>query len=210
MTRITTTPTGVVPVVEIDDPGDAEPLVTALLAGGVSTVEITLRTDGALGAIRRVAAAPGVTVGAGTVLEPDQATAAAAAGARFIVSPGLDEAVVERARAVGLLAVPGVATASELQLARKVGLRLVKIFPAKQLGGPDFVAALSAPFPDMLFMPSGGVDPDSAAAYAKVRVVAALGSGWIAPRNLIRAHEFDEITRRCSIIRDLFEGGVRP
>ena len=196
----------IIPVVEIDDPDDAAPLAAALLAGGVTVLEITLRTPAALEAISRVASTTEMTVGAGTVLDSNQANAAAAAGAQFVVSPGLDDAVVERTQQLGLRPVPGVATASELQHARRLGLGLVKVFPAKQLGGADFIAALSAPFPDMQFMPSGGVGLDNAAAYAAVSSIASLGTSWVASRQLIRTRDHVAIVRRCQAMSNLLNG----
>ena len=155
----------VVPVVVLDDPEQALPLGEALLAGGIDVVEITLRTDAGLEAIRRLASLPGMHVGAGSVLVPEQVDQVVKAGARFVVSPGLSVDVVQRCRALGVPALPGVATASDLMAACALGLDEVKFFPAGLLGGPAAIRALAAPFTRLSFMPSGGVNADNMADY---------------------------------------------
>ena len=149
----------IVPVVVLDDPDQALPLGQALLAGGIDVVEITLRTDAGLEAIRRLATLPAMHVGAGSVLVPDQVDEVVEAGARFVVSPGLSVDVVSRCQALGVPALPGVASASELMTAVALGLDEVKFFPAGLLGGPAAIRALAAPFTRMSFMPSGGSTP---------------------------------------------------
>jgi 2-dehydro-3-deoxyphosphogluconate aldolase/(4S)-4-hydroxy-2-oxoglutarate aldolase len=187
----------VVPVITIDDPADAEPLAAALVAGGLPAAEITLRTEAGEAAIRAVAGRADLLVGAGTVLTIEQVNRAHGCGATFVVSPGLDEAVVERALELGLVVLPGVATASELQSALRLGLDAVKLFPAAQLGGVAAVSAFAAPFPDVRFMPSGGITADNAASYLAHPSVFAVGSGWIAPRDLIARGGFDLIAQNC-------------
>jgi 2-dehydro-3-deoxyphosphogluconate aldolase/(4S)-4-hydroxy-2-oxoglutarate aldolase len=187
----------IVPVITIDDPADAEPLAAALVAGGLPAAEITFRTPAGEAAIRAIAGRSDLVLGAGTVLTPAQVDRAHGAGATFVVSPGLDDTVVERALELGLVVLPGVATASELQAALRLGLSAVKLFPAAQLGGLAAVSAYSAPFPDVRFMPSGGITAENAAGYLEHPAVFAVGSGWIAPRDLINRGSFDVIEQNC-------------
>lgn len=187
----------IVPVITIDDPADAVPLARALLRGGIACAEITLRTDTALDALRAVAERiDGFTVGAGTVLDVADVDAAVDAGAAFVVSPGLDADVVGRAHARGVDAIPGVATATEVQAAKRLGLTRLKLFPADVLGGLALIDRLSGPFPDIRFLPSGGIGPANAAEYARHPGVFAIGGSWMAPRDLIAQGGFDEIERR--------------
>jgi 2-dehydro-3-deoxyphosphogluconate aldolase/(4S)-4-hydroxy-2-oxoglutarate aldolase len=187
---------GILPVVVLEDEAGAEALAAAIVAGGGSLIEITLRTPSALAAIRRLSGRRDIVVGAGTVLTPDQARAAQAAGARFIVSPGLDALSVDAARAAGLAMIPGVATASEIQAAHRLGVRVVKFFPAAALGGPPALRALSETFPDMRFVPTGGISADELRDYLLVPSVLACGGSWLAPRELIAAGDYAAITQR--------------
>ena len=186
---------GVVPVVVIDDWDTAPALGAALIAAGLPVAEITLRTSAALRAIELLARDPRVTAGAGTVLSPDGVDRAVAAGAQFIVSPGLDAEVVRRCRERDVAVIPGIATASEAMAALREGLDVVKLFPAQPLGGLRWLNALAAPFPDLRFVPTGGIGPAGLAEYARNPAVAAVGGSWIAPRPLLRSGEFGEITR---------------
>ena len=188
----------VVPVVVLDDPELAVRLGEALLAGGIDVVEITLRTDAGLEAIRRLAALPDLHVGAGSVLVPEQVDEVVAAGARFVVSPGLSVDVVERSRALGVPALPGTATASDLMTATALGLSEVKFFPAGLLGGPAAIRALAAPFTRMAFMPSGGVNADNMADYLAVPAVPAVSGSWMVEPALLRAKDWDEVTARSA------------
>jgi 2-dehydro-3-deoxyphosphogluconate aldolase / (4S)-4-hydroxy-2-oxoglutarate aldolase len=188
----------VVPVVVLDDPEQAVPLGEALLAGGIDVIEITLRTDAGLESIRRLAGLPGLHVGAGTVLVPDEVDEVVKAGARFVVSPGISADVVQRCRALGVPALPGVATASELMTATALGLTEVKFFPAGLLGGPAAIRALAAPFTRMAFMPSGGVKPDNMADYLAVPAVPAVSGSWMVEPGLLRAKDWDEVTARAA------------
>lgn len=183
----------IVPVVVIDDASRAADLAAALMAGGIPCAEITLRTEAGDAAISAAAAITGFTVGAGTVLTPEDVTRSADHGAEFIVSPGFDEEVVERALALGLGVLPGIATATELQRARRAGLDAVKFFPADRLGGLDTIAALAAPFPTMRFVPSGGVGPHNAADYLAHPAVLAVSGSWMVPRTDIAGGAFDRI-----------------
>jgi 2-dehydro-3-deoxyphosphogluconate aldolase / (4S)-4-hydroxy-2-oxoglutarate aldolase len=158
-----------------------------------------LRTDAGLESSRRLAALPGMHVGAGTVLVPDQVDEVAAAGARFVVSPGLAEPVVRRCRSVGLAALPGVATASDLMVAAELGLQEVKFFPAAQLGGPAAIRALAAPFRHMAFMPSGGVSaPAAPAACARSRRTARRCAA-ARDAHLRRIHRRDRLSRSAEL-----------
>jgi 2-dehydro-3-deoxyphosphogluconate aldolase / (4S)-4-hydroxy-2-oxoglutarate aldolase len=188
----------VVPVVVLDDPELAVPLGEALLAGGIDVVEITLRTDAGLEAIRRLAALPDLHVGAGSVLVPGQVDEVVAAGARFVVSPGLSVDVVARCRTLDVPALPGVATASDLMTATALGLTEVKFFPAGLLGGPAAIRALSAPFTRMAFMPSGGVSADTMADYLAVPSVPAVSGSWMVDPALLRAKDWSEVTARSA------------
>lgn len=188
----------VVPVVVLDDPAQALPLGEALLAGGIDVVEITLRTAAGVDAIRALAALPGMRVGAGSVLVPDQVDHVVAAGARFVVSPGLSAGVVDRARALGVPALPGVATASDLMAAVGLGLTEVKVFPAGLLGGPAAIRALAAPFPGISFMPSGGVTAATMADYLALPAVPAVSGSWMVDRTLLGEARWDEVTARSA------------
>lgn len=160
-------------------------IADALLAAGVDTIEVTLRTSLGLQAIRTLAARDELTIGAGTVLSPQQAERAVDEGAAFVVSPGFDVRVVERALQVGVPPIPGVATPSEIQEAMHSGLTYLKLFPVEQLGGLAMVRALAGPFPDIRFMVSGGVAAENAAAYLEHPAVSAVGASWITNRTVI-------------------------
>jgi 2-dehydro-3-deoxyphosphogluconate aldolase/(4S)-4-hydroxy-2-oxoglutarate aldolase len=186
----------IVPVIVIDDAAQAVDLVGALLGGGIACAEITFRTTAAVDAIRATSSIAGFTVGAGTVLTTDDVDRAADAGARFVVSPGFAQDVVERSLERGLEVLPGVATATEVMRAARIGISRVKFFPAAQLGGPAAIAALSGPFPDSTFLPSGGVTAENASDYLAVPAVFAVSGSWMATRALIADGAFTEIERR--------------
>jgi len=173
------------PVVVVGERTDGAALGAALVAGGLAAAEVVLRTPSALRVLAELAHAPGLLVGAGTVVEPDQVDAVADAGARFVVSPGHDPDVVARAHARGIPAVPGTSTATEVQLARRAGLRLLKVFPAGAVGGTALLAGLAGPFPDVAFVPTGGIGEGDLADYLGVPAVAAVGGSWCAPAGLV-------------------------
>jgi 2-dehydro-3-deoxyphosphogluconate aldolase/(4S)-4-hydroxy-2-oxoglutarate aldolase len=186
---------GVVPVVVIDDPADAPALVAALDGGGLPVAEFTFRTAAAVEAIRAASAArPTALIGAGSVTTPDQVDAAVDAGARFIVSPGLDEGVVGRARERGVVALPGCATATDLTHARRMGLDAVKFFPAEAAGGIATLRALAAPFPGLRFVPTGGIDVVKMGRYLADRRVLAVGGSWMVRPDLLRARDWPAVT----------------
>lgn len=187
----------ILPVVVVDDATEALAVAGALRDGGLPVAEITLRTAGALGAIEAIAAEfPEVLVGAGTIVDASQVDDAVAAGARFLVSPGLSADVVRRARHHGVPIVPGVATASDIMAALGLGLTDLKLFPAGVLGGPAAVKALAAPFPGVRFTPTGGVSATTAPDYLSLPAVRAVGGSWMVDRSLVRAGDWAQITRR--------------
>ena len=179
-----------VPVVVLDDAAHADPLAGALVAGGLPVAEVTLRTTAAQDSIRAMAARGDILVGAGTVLTPEQVDQAVAAGARFVVSPGLSRAVVERCQEHGVLALPGAVTATEVQAALELGLTTVKFFPAGTSGGAAAIKALAAPFGGIMFVPTGGVGPGNLAQYLALPAVAAVGGSWMVPRDRVEAGDF--------------------
>jgi 2-dehydro-3-deoxyphosphogluconate aldolase/(4S)-4-hydroxy-2-oxoglutarate aldolase len=193
----------VVPVVTVARPASAVPLVTALAAGGLDVVEITLRTPDALDAVRLAAEVDGVLVGAGTVMTAGQAVAAAEAGARFVVSPGLHVEVVRACRDLGVLAVPGVATATEYMSARRLGLDVLKVFPAEPLGGPPFVSALASLDPAVRFLPTGGIGCERAAAYLALPQVVAVGGSWMATVEDVAAEDWAAVETAAAACRSL-------
>lgn len=188
---------GIVPVVAIEDANDALPLAEALKKGGVSAIEITFRTAAAAEAIRTLTREmPDMTVGAGTVVTKEQADAAIAAGAKFIVSPGFQPALVAYVREKGIAMCPGTATPGEMEQAMALGLSAVKFFPAEQNGGAPMLKALSAPYRDLLFMPTGGVKLENLRTYLALDQVFACGGTWLATKDDIKAKAFDQITAR--------------
>ncbi|MFE2726129.1 bifunctional 4-hydroxy-2-oxoglutarate aldolase/2-dehydro-3-deoxy-phosphogluconate aldolase [Kitasatospora sp. NPDC059327] len=183
------------PVLTVPSAATAGPLADALAAGGARCAEVTLRTPGATSVLRTMAAHGGLTVGAGTVLTPEQAERAVEAGARFVVSPGFDAEVVARCRALGVPVVPGIATATELMTALKAGLDTVKLFPAEPLGGARLLSALAAPFPRARFVPTGGIGLARLPDYLAHPAVRAVGGSWMATRALLEHEDYDEIRR---------------
>ncbi len=185
----------VVPVVVLDRVGDAVPLGEALVAGGLPVAEVTFRTPAAAEAIRALAARGDLLVGAGTVLTVRQVDEAVAAGASYIVSPGLSRAVVERALGSGVAVLPGAVTATEIQAALELGLDTVKFFPAEVAGGPAAIRALAGPFGAVRFVPTGGVGPGRLREYLALPAVVAVGGSWMVPPAAIRAGDFDTVRR---------------
>jgi 2-dehydro-3-deoxyphosphogluconate aldolase/(4S)-4-hydroxy-2-oxoglutarate aldolase len=179
-----------VPVVVLDDARDADALAGALVAGGLPVAEVTFRTAAAQDSIRAMAARGDILVGAGTVLTPEQVDQAVAAGARFVVSPGLSRAVVERCGELGVLALPGAVTATEVQAALELGVSTVKFFPAETSGGAAAIKALTAPFGDVRFVPTGGIGPGNLTQYLAIPAVAAVAGSWMVPRDHVKAGDF--------------------
>jgi 2-dehydro-3-deoxyphosphogluconate aldolase/(4S)-4-hydroxy-2-oxoglutarate aldolase len=186
---------GIVPVIKIDDAGKAAPLARALIAGNIPCVEITFRTDQAQEAIRRIAGeVPDILLGAGTVLNIDQVDRAVSAGAQFIVSPGLNPKVVAYCAQKGIRIIPGCATPSEIEQALEHGIEAVKIFPAEQLGGLEYVKAIAAPYSNLRFIPTGGITAQTISRYLSFDKVLACGGSWMAPAELIDSGDFEKIT----------------
>jgi 2-dehydro-3-deoxyphosphogluconate aldolase/(4S)-4-hydroxy-2-oxoglutarate aldolase len=186
---------GIVPVIKIDDAGKAVPLAKALVAGGSPCVELTFRTAQAEEAIRRIAKeAPEVLLGAGTILTTEQVDRAIGAGAQFIVSPGFNPKVVAYCRQKGILITPGCANPSDIEQALEFGLEVVKFFPAEQAGGLDYIKAISAPYPGLKFMPTGGINAGNIASYIAYDRILACGGSWMATPDLINAGDFAQIT----------------
>ncbi|HLT10523.1 MAG TPA: bifunctional 4-hydroxy-2-oxoglutarate aldolase/2-dehydro-3-deoxy-phosphogluconate aldolase [Micromonosporaceae bacterium] len=183
----------VVPVIVLEDASAAAPLADALVAGGLHCAEVTFRTDAAEAALRAMATDDRLVVGAGTVVSAEQVERAHAAGARFIVSPGLSPAVVRRCRELGLPVIPGVATPSEVMAALDEGLRLLKFFPAEPFGGIATVRALAAPFRSVRFVPTGGISAAQLPDYLAVPAVAAVGGSWMVAAKLIAERRWDDI-----------------
>lgn len=186
----------IVPLVQSDDPKVAVLTTKALVAGGLTVIEVVMRTEGALVCMEEIAkSVPDAIVGAGTVLSSEQAEVAISSGAQFIVSPGLYPPVVDVAKANGLMMFPGVSTATEAQQAWNMGLRTLKFFPASLAGGPAMLKALSSVFRDVNFMPTGGVSVANLPDYLAIPSVLACGGSWLTPEKEIVAGNYDAITR---------------
>ena len=186
---------GIVPVIKLDDENNAVPLARALCAGGIPVAEVTFRTAQAESSIRRIAAeVPEMLVGAGTVLTTEQVDRAVGAGAKFIVSPGLNPKVVAHCRSIGVPVVPGCSSPSDIESALELGLSTVKFFPAEALGGVKMLKALSAPYGSVSFMPTGGINAANLNDYLSLKNVVACGGSWMVKPELIAAGDFDAIT----------------
>ena len=196
----------IVPVVVINEPAGVGELGRAFLDGGLPVAEVTFRTSAAEAALAELAGNSNLLVGAGTVLTADQVDRAVDAGAAFIVSPGLDDAVVARARERDVPIIPGVATATEIMAAHELGLSTLKFFPASVCGGTAAIKALGAPFPDVSFVPTGGVGPKNLTEYLSLANVAAVGGSWMVSRDLVAAGDFAAITR---LSREAVESAAR-
>ena len=190
---------GVVPVIKLNHPErDAAPLAKALTGGGVPMAEVTFRAAGAAAAIRLMAeACPDMLVGAGTVLTTAQVDEALAAGAKFIVTPGLDSEIVTYCQSRSVPIYPGCTTPTDYHAAYKLGLEVLKFFPAKQSGGLAKIKAMSAPFPMFKVMPTGGISLKNLAEYIKAPIIAACGGSYMVTADLIDNNKWDEITDLC-------------
>ncbi len=202
------TQTGVVAVLVIDELKHAVPLAKALLAGGVDTIELTLRTPAALESAKAIInEVPEVTVGIGTVLTAGQVEAAAEIGASFAVAPGYNPTVISAARQCGLSFAPGIVTPSDIELAVEQGCRILKFFPAEPSGGLKYLSSMAAPYLhlDLKFIPLGGLNISNAADYISSPLIAAIGGSWIANRKQILAEDWDTITANSKEIRKLIQ-----
>jgi len=187
---------GIVPVVVLDDAKDAMPLAKALCEGGLPCAEVTFRTEAAEEAIRIMSEKfPKMLIGAGTVLTTEQVDRAVAAGAKFIVSPGLNPRIVKYCVEKEIPITPGCATASEIEQALEYGLEVVKFFPAEPAGGLNMIKALAAPYVDLKFMPTGGINATNVKEYLKFNRILACGGSWMVKGDLIQAGDFEKITK---------------
>jgi 2-dehydro-3-deoxyphosphogluconate aldolase/(4S)-4-hydroxy-2-oxoglutarate aldolase len=186
----------VIPVLTIERPTDAVPLARALVRGGLTVLEIALRTPIALEALKAIVeGVPRAVVGAGTVLEAGQFAAVKRAGAKFAVSPGCTPALVAAARSTELPFLPGIQTVSEAMVLAGQGFRTLKFFPADNAGGVGWLRAVGAPLAGLRFCPTGGIGPDSAPAYLALANVACIGGSWMAPREAVAAGDWPSIER---------------
>lgn len=198
--------TGVVAVLVIDDAGDAVPLARALLDGGVDVMELTMRTPAAIEALLHIRReVPEMVAGIGTILTVGQLHKAREAGAAFGVSPGCNARLLAAARESGFSFGPGIATPSDVECALEHGARLLKFFPAEQLGGLKYLRAMAAPYAHLglRYVPLGGLTADNAASYLTDPLIAAIGGSWIAPREAIRAKDWSTIASNARGARQL-------
>ncbi|MEO0498556.1 MAG: bifunctional 4-hydroxy-2-oxoglutarate aldolase/2-dehydro-3-deoxy-phosphogluconate aldolase [Pseudomonadota bacterium] len=197
----------VIPVLTIERVEDAVPLAQALVDGGLPAIEITLRTDAALEAIRRVAAeVEGAIPGAGTVLTPQQVADCEAAGCKFLVSPGASAALLNAVANHSVSLLPGAATASEVMALGERGYECLKFFPAGPAGGPSYLKGLAGPLPGFTFCPTGGVSQNNALDYLALPNVACVGGSWVAPKKLIDARAWGEITQLAAAASKISAG----
>ncbi len=186
----------VIPVLTVDGPADGVPLARALVKGGLRVLEVTLRTDGALQALKAMAReVPDAVLGAGTVLTPSQLGSALKAGARFIVSPGNTSVLAQAARSAGVPYMPGIQTVSEAMAMAELGFRLLKFFPAEAAGGRDWLKSAAAPLAGLRFCPTGGITAETAPSYLELSNVACVGGSWVAPKSAVAAQDWPQIER---------------
>jgi 2-dehydro-3-deoxyphosphogluconate aldolase/(4S)-4-hydroxy-2-oxoglutarate aldolase len=184
----------VMPVVVLHRLEDAVPVARALVAGGLPAIELTLRTPVALDAIRKIAdEVPDILVGAGTIVRPEQAERAAAAGARFLVSPGATPGLLSAMAATGLPFLPGTATVSEVLAVLEAGFTEMKFFPAEAAGGVPYLRSIAAPVPDARFCPTGGINRATASSYLSLPNVGCVGGSWLTPPDALAAGDYDRV-----------------
>ena len=189
---------GIIPVIKIDDAEKAVPLAKALISGGIPCAEITFRTaqgEKAIAAINKEA--PGILLGAGTVLTVDQVDKAIAAGAKFIVSPGFNPKVVAHCIEKGIPVTPGCSNPSDIEMALEMGLDVVKFFPAEQSGGLEYIKAIAAPYNTVSFIPTGGINAQNIGKYIAYEKVLACGGSWMVNAELINSGNFERISTLC-------------
>ena len=197
---------GVVPVVVLEDEAQAVPTARALLAGGINAMEITFRTAAAKGSIAKVAKeVPEMIVGAGTVVNLQNLHDAVDAGAKFIVCPGSDPELIAEAIKLNVPITPGVVTPSEIMMGLKLGLKVFKFFPAETFGGLKTIKALCGPFPQIKFLPTGGINQANAAEYFKNPKILAVGGSWMVTKDMVAAGDFEGITAKSKAATDLFK-----
>ena len=185
---------GIVPVIAIDDAADAVPLAQALCEGGLPCAEVTFRTAAAAEAIANMTKAfPDMLVGAGTVLTNEQVDRAVAAGAKFIVSPGLNPETVRHCQEIGIPVCPGTSNPSDIEVALSLGLKTVKFFPAEAAGGLKYIKSIAAPYVDVTFMPTGGISEKNLLDYLSFKKIICCGGSWMVPKDAIAAKDWDRI-----------------
>jgi len=197
---------GVVAVLVIDDAKHAVPVARALLKGGISAMELTLRTPAAIDAIRAIHdEVPEMLAGVGTVIEPAQIAAVAQAGASFAVAPGFNRKVMETAIEAGMPFAPGISTATDIESALELGCRMLKLFPAEPLGGLNLLKAMAAPYNHLglKYVPLGGLNVGNMVSYLKSPLIAALGGSWLAPRDLINGEQWGQIEANAKAAADV-------
>ena len=186
---------GIVPVIVLEDAKDALPLAEALMEGGLPCAEVTFRTAAAEDSIRAISQAyPEMLVGAGTVLTTEQVDRAVAAGAKFIVCPGFNPRIVQYCQEIGVPITPGCSSPTDIEQALEQGLKVVKFFPAEQLGGLAMIKALAGPYVDVSFMPTGGINAGNVKDYLAYNRILACGGSWMVKGDLIKAGDFQRIT----------------
>ena len=193
----------VVPVIVVEDVAYARPLAEALVAGGLPALEVTLRTPVALEAIRMMAEVPGGVVGAGTLLTPADVKAAKAAGAKFGVSPGATERILDACAEWDLPLLPGAATASEIMVLLEKGYTVQKFFPAEQAGGAAYLKSIGAPIPQVKFCPTGGISLKNAMDYLSLGNILCVGGSWVAPKAALATGDWAEVTRLAAEAKGL-------
>lgn len=201
---------GVIPVIALEDAGQAAPLAKALLAGGIAAAEITFRTAAAAKAIENIAReAPGMFLCAGTVLTVEQARLAVDCGAQAVVSPGSNPKVVEHCLSHGVPVCPGCATPTEIEAALSFGLTTVKLFPAEAIGGVKLLKALYGPYRQVRFMPTGGISPENLESYLTLPNVLCCGGSWLCPGDALSSGDWARVTalaRQCRGLIDRIRG----
>jgi 2-dehydro-3-deoxyphosphogluconate aldolase/(4S)-4-hydroxy-2-oxoglutarate aldolase len=203
---------GVIAVLELEHADDAVPVVDALLKGGITAIELTLRTAAAIPSIEIIAEQrPEMTIGVGTVIFPDQVAKISRAGAHFGVSPGFNPVIIDEALRHKLPFAPGIATPSELELAISRGCSFLKFFPAEPCGGIAYLKSMNAPYSylGLTYIPLGGINEEKLPSYAAMKEVKAIGGSWIAPKNLITEHAWSEISRRAASAKQIWDTGKR-
>ena len=197
---------GIVPVIVLEDAKDALPLAESLMEGGLPCAEVTFRTAAAEDSIRAISQAyPEMLVGAGTVLTTEQVDRAVAAGAKFIVSPGFNPRIVQYCQEKGVTITPGCSSPTDIEQALEHGLKVVKFFPAEQLGGLAMIKALAGPYVDVSFMPTGGINAGNVKDYLAYNRILACGGSWMVKGDLIKAGDFQRITELVKEAKQLVE-----
>jgi len=201
---------GIIAVLEIESEKNAVPLAKALFEGGISVIELALRTPAAIPSISLIAKeVPQMYIGIGTIIESGQAEMVKKeSGVRFGVSPGINREIIKEAIMADLPFAPGIATPSELEQAIALGCRVVKLFPAEGMGGLSYLKSINGPYNHLgvKYIPLGGVSPENLASYAKFSPVLAIGGSWIASKDLIKAQDWKEITKRAREAKEIWKG----